>query len=80
MACNDVDAVRAHKATIRFGSLDFIVGGKETMDKVPKAPVPLAGNSLDIIGGLGHSRLVPRGVVISGGLHRNLLLPRLWGH
>lgn len=80
MACNDVDAVRAPRATIHFGIHDFIVNGKETMDKALEAPIPLAGNSLDVIGGLGHTSLVPREVVTSGDVHSNLLLPRLWGH
>jgi hypothetical protein len=32
MVGNDVDAVKTPGTTIRFGSLDFIVGNKEIMD------------------------------------------------
>jgi hypothetical protein len=54
MARNDVDTVRTPGATIRFGSLDFIVGSKEIMERAPEASVPQARNSLDVIEGLSH--------------------------
>lgn len=79
MACNDVDTARTPGAIIRFGSLDSIVGSKETMERAPEASVPLARNSLDVIEGLDHLCLVPQEVVISGATRRDPLLLRTRG-
>jgi hypothetical protein len=57
MVGKDVDMVRPPRTTIHFWSLDFIASSKETLDKAPKALVPLASNSLDFIESLGHLRL-----------------------
>jgi hypothetical protein len=59
MAGNDFDAVRTPRRTIHFGSLDFVAGFKETMDRASEAPVPLASNSLNVIKSFGHLCLGP---------------------
>lgn len=54
MVGNDLDAVRTPKTTIHFGNLDFIVGGKETMDQTTKSLVPRTSKSFNVIEGFGH--------------------------
>jgi phosphopantetheine adenylyltransferase len=59
MFCNNVDAIRTPGTTIRFRSLDFIVGSKETMGCALEALVLRTSKSLDVIEGFSHLRLSP---------------------
>jgi hypothetical protein len=61
MVGNSVGTDRTLGTTIRFGSLDFIIDSKETMDQSPETPVPRTSKSLDVIEGFGHLWLGPLG-------------------
>jgi hypothetical protein len=63
MASNDGGMVWTPRNDIWFGSLNFIISDRRTMDKASKVLVPPISDSLDIAGGLDCLWLrSPRGV------------------
>jgi hypothetical protein len=61
MAGNNVGVARAPGATVHFRNPDDALGNEETASRASKAPTPLTGESLDIVGSLDHLHLDPLG-------------------
>lgn len=61
MAGNNVGVAQAPGATIHFRNPNDALGNEDTASRAPKAPTPLMGESLDIIGSLNHLHLDPLG-------------------
>lgn len=59
MAGNNVGMARAPGAIVHLGNPNDALVNEETGSRAPKAPTPLTGESLDIIGSLDHLHLDP---------------------
>lgn len=67
MANKDVGAVWTPGATIRFGSLDFVINNEGTMTRAPKAQSPSMKDLIDIVGASKASSSAPLRRTMGGG-------------